>query len=95
MNDSTRRAIRTGFDVVLAVLAGLGAVFLLPGMEEAFKDMGLGGKLGTFSLIVLALTTIVNKVKNALEDSGTIPAVLKAQASDGANPTPNPGGPVL
>lgn len=89
-SDSTRRSLRTGIDGILGVLAALGAVLLVPGIEEVFAEIGLGGKLSLFGAIVLAFTVFFTKLKNALEDADKIPALLKAPASDGANPVPDP-----
>jgi hypothetical protein len=89
-SDSTRRSLRTGIDGILGVLAALGAVLLVPGIEDVFVEIGLGGKLSLFGVIVLAFTVFFTKLKNALEDADKIPALLKAPASDGAIPVPDP-----
>jgi hypothetical protein len=88
MNDSTRRAIRSGLDLVLGVLVALGAVFLLPNINEQMNDLGLGKAFSIFGLIVLVATTIITKLKNYLEDEKNFPALLKAPASYGQNPVP-------
>lgn len=90
-SDSTRRALRTGIDAILGVLVALAGVVVIPGLDEA---LGLtGGELARAGVIVGALVLFFTKLRNALEDRGTIPAVLKAPASDGADPIPPaPGG---
>lgn len=90
MSDSTRRAIRTGIDLTLGILASLAAILLVPGVQDQFEEWGLGGILGVFGIVVLVLTAFFNKLKNELEDIGIIPAVLKAPASEGENPIPDP-----
>lgn len=88
--DSTRRALRTGIDAILAVLASFAAVLVFPGLGDAIgvssPDMVRAG------VVVGALVLFFTKVRNALEDKGTIPAVLKAPPSPGANPVPDPEG---
>ncbi len=84
MSDSTRRAIRTVFDVVPALLAALAV--LVPVLE---LDAGTIAKIG---LILGALTVAFAKLRNGLEDAGVIPAVLKAPPSRGANPVPDVSG---
>lgn len=89
MKDSTRRALRTGLDLVLGFLLSCGAVLLIPGINESMSEMGLGSAFGIFSVIVLVLTTFVTKLKNYLEDEKNFPALLKAPASGGENPVPD------
>ena len=89
MKDSTRRAVRTGLDLFLGVLLSLGAVLLIPGINETVTEMGLGKAFGVFSVVVLVLTTFVTKLKNYLEDEKNFPALLKAPASGGENPVPD------
>lgn len=85
-SDSTRRALRTGIDALLAVLGATAAVVVVPGLDDA---LGLtGGELARAGVIVGALALFLTKLRNALEDRGTIPAILKAPASDGADPIP-------
>jgi hypothetical protein len=80
MNDSTRRAIRTVLDVVPAILAVL--VVAVPLLD---LDAETVAKVGA---LVGAVTVALAKVRNALEDSGAIPALLKAPPSPGADPMP-------
>lgn len=84
MTDSLRRALRSVLWLLIAAVAAVpsaAAVFNLP----AEKATGVVAMLTPF---VLAVTKIVN----ALEDNGTIPALLKAPASSGENPLPDEAG---
>lgn len=80
--DSTRRTIRGAFDVVPAILAGL--LIMVPVLDLP------AGTVAKVTAIMGALTLALSKIRNGLEDAGVIPAVLKAPASDGANPIPDP-----
>lgn len=91
MTDSTRRSIRTGIDLLLSVLGALAAMLLVPGFAEVLDGMTAAGATATIGIVVAALAVFLTKLRNALEDRGSIPAVLKAPASDGADPTPDPG----
>ena len=83
MNDSTRRAIRTVLDLVPGVVAALLVMVPVLGLPAA-KVAAVSGFLG--AVIVAAA-----KIRNTLEDAGIIPALLKAPASSGENPLPDPG----
>lgn len=87
LNDSTRRAIRTGIDSVVALLVTLGAVAAaLASMGEQVELFGVDpGQILSVGAVLAAVTVAVNKVKNALEDTGFIPPLLKAP------PAGNPG----
>lgn len=73
MNDATRRALRTLFQV--------GSVSALIGLYNAFAPQPLNsaqvGALTTFG------TLAVSFVQNLLEDTGTIPAIGKPPSGDG------------
>lgn len=90
MKDSTRRAFRTGIDLVLGVLASLAVVGVVPGFSDFMSSHGWGSVLSTFGLVVLVLTSVLTKFKNYLEDNTNFPAFLKAPASEGENPQPDP-----
>ncbi len=80
MNDSTRRALRTILDLVPGVLAALLVLVPVLGLDpEAVAKVGV---------TVGAITVALAKIRNACEDAGLIPALLKAPASDGADPIP-------
>lgn len=79
MTDAQRRALRT---LIQATLGALGAGLLnllFDGLEPAW-----------LAVIGVVMTTVLTQVQNSLEDNGTIPALLKAPASSGENPFPDP-----
>jgi hypothetical protein len=80
MSDSTRRSLRTILDVVPAVLASLLVLVPVLGLD-AQTVAAVGGVMG-------AITVALTKLRNGLEDAWVIPALLKAPASDGADPLP-------
>lgn len=86
--DSTRRAVRTALDALLALVAAVAAVLVVPGFSDVLDGMTTTGATATVGVIVAAATVFLTKLRNALEDRGTIPAVLKAPASDGVDPVP-------
>lgn len=80
LNDSTRRALRTAYQFVFALIGILPTfALLLP------SDSPLVAQIG----VVLGWLIVVTKFLNSLEDRGVIPAWLKAPASGGANPVPD------
>lgn len=87
MNDSTRRAVRTTLDLIPGVLAAL--LVLVPVLDLPAETVA---KVGA---VVGAVTLACAKLRNAAEDAGLIPALLKAPASDGADPVPDRGATVL
>lgn len=86
--DSTRRALRTGIDVILTVLTATVAAVVFPGLPELVDGWTAPGTMAAVGVVCGALLLFFTKLRNALEDSGRIPALLKAEASDGANPIP-------
>lgn len=88
-SDSTRRGFRTFLDSAITVLVSLTAVLAIPGINDQFEKLGLGQALSLFALFVVIFLTFFTKLKNALEDKGTIPALFKAPASEGVNPVPD------
>ena len=91
MTDSTRRAIRTGIDVTITILGALLAGLAFPGLADVIDGMTTAGATATVGVVLGAALIVVTKVRNALEDAGKLPAILKAPASDGANPVPDAG----
>lgn len=83
MNDAIRRAIRTFVQVFIGTVlaSGVFSAFATEGVVDwsALKKVGV-------SAICSAFVALLTYVQNALEDSGAIPSVLKAQASSGADP---------
>lgn len=84
MTDSTRRAIRTALDLIPAILAAL--LVLVPVLGLDAETVAKAGA------VIGAITLALAKIRNALEDAGLIPALLKAPASGGANPVPDDAG---
>jgi hypothetical protein len=84
MNDATRRALRT---LIWLSATAAGAI---PALAAAFDlSAGVVTKIvAVFTFAGVMLTALVN----ALEDSGAIPALLKAPPSPGANPVPDDAG---
>ena len=89
MSDAVRRAIRTYIDAWAGTFLGLWAMSGLGGDDymAGVSDLAVIGKI-TFAAAIAAIPALVSFIKNALEDNGAIPALLKAPASDGENPTP-------
>jgi hypothetical protein len=92
-NDSTRRSLRTGIDVILTVLTATIAMLLFPGLPELVDGWTAPGVTAATGVILGALLLFFTKIRNALEDHGKIPALLKAPPSPGADPVPSPSGP--
>lgn len=89
--DSTRRSLRTGIDAILTVLTALLAVVAYPGLPDLLDSaLGRPGATVAIGVVLGALLLFFTKVRNALEDRGKIPALLKAPASPGADPVPDP-----
>jgi hypothetical protein len=80
LNDSTRRMLRTVYQLLVALIPALPTLALLteghPPLEAAIATL-------------IGWGALVTKVLNAAEDRGWIPAFLKAPASDGAQPVPD------
>lgn len=79
MSDSTRRGLRTALQLLVSLLTsgGIVGVLALAGVEVTTE---------AFAAISGVLLPFVTTLLNALEDNNTIPALLKAPASNGANP---------
>lgn len=75
MTDSTKRALRTGVQLLLAALV------VVPILAGALQGTGVGVLVQVAGWLVLAATT-VSKAVNALEDAGMFPAWLKAPKPD-------------
>jgi hypothetical protein len=91
--DSTRRSLRTGIDAIMTVLAATIAMLLFPGLAELVDGWTAAGTTAAAGVVLGALLLFFTKIRNALEDKGKIPALLKAPASDGADPAPSPSRP--
>lgn len=77
--DSLRRAFRG----LLQLIAG-------GGLATLFEEATGGWDGSAKAAAVVGFTFLVTWAQNELEDIGAIPAVLKAPASDGADPIPEP-----
>jgi hypothetical protein len=84
MKDSTRRGIRTALQLVVTLLT-------TGGIQGLLALFGLTMSPEQYAVVTGALLPVVTAVLNGLEDSGKIPAVLKAPANDGASPLPDAG----
>lgn len=91
MKDSTRRAIRTGYQTLIAAIP----VFLIIAvwMQDLFpSDTPLSKIALAVSGGMVAFATAVTKLVNSLEAAGKLPAWLKAPAATPGNPDPEDGG---
>jgi hypothetical protein len=87
VKDSTRRAIRTGYQSLIAALP----VFLIVAvwMRDLFPaGTPLAQWTLTISAFMAAFTAAVSKLVNALEAAGRIPAWLKQPPATPTNPDP-------
>ena len=73
---STKRAVRTAFDVALGILAVLAVI--VPSLHEFGLSIDNEAYIAG---LVLAATTLVSKIRNKLEDLGYLPAFLKDNES--------------
>lgn len=80
MNDATRRAIRT--------LLQVGLVQGVIQLYQAFAPVKLNVEQA--SAITVVATPLLGFLQNMLEDTAGLPALLKAPASSGQNPVPDP-----
>ncbi|TCC19970.1 hypothetical protein [Kribbella sindirgiensis] len=69
---STKRAVRTGFDVALGVLAVVAVI--VPSLHQF--GFSVDNEAAVAGLVVAA-TALISKVKNKLEELGYLPAFLK------------------
>lgn len=84
MSDAIRRGLRTLLWVIPAMAAGV------PTLAAAFNlSATLVAKVTAIFGFILA---VVTAAINGLEDRGTIPALIKAPASGGADPIPEDAG---
>ena len=87
MSDPIRRAART---FVQAFLGSLLTSGVLSGMAtEGVVDLAVAEKAGV-SAIAAGFIALLTFVMNWAEDAAYVPALLKAPASDGADPIPEP-----
>lgn len=88
MTDSTRRALRTAYQTIVALLS---TIPILLGMASELlpADSPLGAKVAAAAVSILAGIAVVTKVLNALEDAGILPAWLKGDTTIPAPATPD------
>jgi hypothetical protein len=73
VKDSTKRAIRTGLHVLIAAAIAVPSLLaLLPG------SLGTDPRVVAVAAGVVAVSVIVSKVYNALEEAGLLPGWLKS-----------------
>lgn len=87
MTDALRRAIRTFVQAFLGSIISSGVLSSIA--SDGVVDLSGIQKVGAAALAA-GLIALVSWAQNALEDGGQIPALLKAPASDGAEPIPDP-----
>jgi hypothetical protein len=87
MSDAVRRSLRT------FVQAFLGSI-ITSGVLSATQESGVVDwsalKKVAVSALAAAVIALLTFVQNSLEDHTTVPALLKAPASEGLNPEPDP-----
>ncbi|GAB7004424.1 hypothetical protein JCM18899A_18970 [Nocardioides sp. AN3] len=71
MSESTKRAIRTAYQVLVALIT------IAPVLVTVLKGTPVEVQVGIFAGWVAAVATIINR----LEDAGLIPAWLKGDAA--------------
>lgn len=83
LSDSTRRGLRTALQLLVTLLTtGAGTALLaLLGVDVSPEQ---------YATVTALLLPVITTLLNGLEDRGTIPAVLKAPPSPGADPVPDP-----
>lgn len=87
MKDSTRRALRTAYQAIIAAVPVVLIVALW--LKDVFPADSPTTKITlAVSGGMIAVTTAVTKLLNALEAAGKIPAWLKQPAATSANPDP-------
>lgn len=86
MSDAVRRAIRTFVQAFTGSILTNGVLSAMA--TNGVVDWTLLEKAGV-SALVAAVIALLTFLQNWAEDRGTIPSILKASASDGANPITN------
>jgi hypothetical protein len=94
LSDAIRRGIRTFVQAFIGViLAQSGAILLAAQKGEYVLDIEWWKRIAV-SGAAAGVIALFSYIQNALEDRGTVPALLKAPPSPGANPVPDNAGPV-
>lgn len=89
MPDALRRAVRTFVQTLVGTLITSGV--LSAAQETGVVDWSALKKVGV-SALAAAIVAVLTWAQNALEDTTTVPALLKAPPSPGVNPVPDEGG---
>lgn len=76
MTDSTRRALRTAYQTVIALITVFPVILSI--LTDAFPDAGVAAQVA----VAAASVATVTKILNALEDAGIIPAWLKESSEE-------------
>jgi hypothetical protein len=87
MSDALRRAVRSFVQSFVGVLIASGV--LSAASENGVVDWS-AAKKAAMSAVAAGFVAVLTYVQNALEDNTSMPAVLKAPASEGENPVPGP-----
>ena len=88
MTDALRRALRTFFQTLVGTIITSG--ILSSTSETGVVDWSGLKKVGV-SALAAGIVAVLTWAQNALEDHTTVPAFLKAPASEGENPVPDAG----
>lgn len=87
MSDAVRRALRTFVQAWLGSLLTSGV--LSATATDGIVDLSALEKAGV-SALAAGFIALLSWLQNALEDNTRMPALLKAPASEGENPIPEP-----
>lgn len=77
MTDSTKRAVRTGVQVLFGLLVALPVLLSVAGASLHIAALGAAGATA------LTVSTVVAKAWNRAEEAGVVPAWLKAAHDEG------------
>lgn len=88
MPDALRRAVRTFVQTLTGTIIASG--ILSATAETGVVDWSALKKVGV-SAFAAGVVAVLTFAQNFLEDNTTVPALLKATASSGENPVPDPG----
>lgn len=92
MPDALRRAIRTFFQSFIGAIISSGILSSMA--ENGVVDWSVLKKTA-ISAAIAGVVASFTFFQNFLEDNTRVPALLKAQASEGLNPVPDDAGPAV
>lgn len=78
MSDSTRRALRTAYQAIIAAVTTIPVILAL---LTQVLPADSAASLAAYVVAITAGVAAVSKILNALEDAGLIPAWLKGDAT--------------